>query len=57
MTFDLTTKMTLSHLLLTMPMNKELDHQIYSKMLRKIFKKEVYIYRYRYMVPNIYIPI
>ena len=37
------TKMTLRHLLL-MPMNEILeckDHQIYSKMLRKICKKEV----------------
>ena len=41
MTFDFTTQLTLSHLLLTMPMNKELDHQIYLKMLRKIFKKKV----------------
>ena len=43
MTFDFITQMTLRHLL-PMPMNKELefkDHQIYSKMLRKICKKEV----------------
>ena len=40
---NFTTQMTLRHLLL-MPMNKILeckDHQIYSKMLRKICKKEV----------------
>ena len=40
---NFTTQMTLHHLLL-MPMNKILeckDHQIYSKMLRKICKKKV----------------
>ena len=43
MTFNFTTQMTLRHLL-PMPMNKKReckDHQIYSKMLRKICKKEV----------------
>ena len=42
-TFYFTTQMTLSHLL-PMPINKNIeckDHQIYSKMLRKICKKEV----------------
>ena len=43
MIFNFTTQMTLGHIL-PMPMNKKLerkDHQIYSKMLRKICKKEV----------------
>ena len=44
MTFNFTTQITLHHLLLLpMPMIKKLerhDHQIYSKMLRKICKNE-----------------
>ena len=43
MTFNFMTQMTLRHLL-PMPMNKKLeckDHQIYSKMLRKICKKGI----------------
>ena len=44
MTFNFTTQMTLDHLLvLPMPMIKKLechDHQIYSKLLRKICKSE-----------------
>ena len=42
MTFNFKIQMTLRHLL-PMPMNKKReckDHQIYSKMLRKICKKE-----------------
>ena len=43
MTFNFTTQMTLRHLS-PMPMNTKLeckDHQIYSKMLKKICKKDV----------------
>ena len=43
MTFNFMTQMTLRHFL-PMPMNKKLeckDHQIYSKMLRKICKKGI----------------
>ena len=43
MTFDFATQMPLPHLS-AMPMNKKLeckDQQIYSKMLKKIWKKEV----------------
>ena len=44
MTFNFTTQMAL-HRLSPMPMNKKLeckDQQIYSKTLKKIWKKEVY---------------
>ena len=43
MTFNFTTQMTLRNLL-PMPMNEKImcrDRKIYSKMLRKIYKKEV----------------
>ena len=44
MTIDFTTEMTLNHLLPSIPINKKLEckiHQMYSKSLRKICKKEV----------------